>query len=109
VAAGAKPARKSPKACPYSFRSGAAGAGLEETADEIDEEVIAPARDQLSGVAALFGGVQRAVEVWRDTSPNRRADQASAPTPARRPGSPAGGRPPRARGRRGFAHPGSSG
>jgi hypothetical protein len=52
----------------------AAGEDLEETAEEIDEDVIVPARDQLSGVAALFRGVQRAVEVWRDTSPTRRLD-----------------------------------
>lgn len=52
----------------------AAGDDLEETAEEIDEDVIEPARDQLSGVAALFRGVQRALEVWRDTSPSRRAD-----------------------------------
>jgi uncharacterized protein (DUF39 family) len=45
----------------------AAGADLEETAEEVEEEVIEPARDQLSGVAALFRGVQRAVEVWRDS------------------------------------------
>lgn len=47
----------------------AAGDDLEETAEEIEEDVIEPARDQLSGVAALFRGVQRAVEVWRETSP----------------------------------------
>ena len=47
----------------------AAGEDLEETAEEIEEDVIEPARDQLSGVAALFRGVQRAVEVWRETSP----------------------------------------
>jgi hypothetical protein len=41
----------------------------EDEAEEIEEEVIEPARDQLSGVAALFRGVQRAVEVWRETSP----------------------------------------
>jgi len=50
----------------------AAGDDLEETAEEIEEDVMEPARDQLSGVAALFRGVQRAVEVWRETSPNRR-------------------------------------
>ena len=49
-----------------------AGHALEETAEEIEDEVIEPARDQLSGVAALFRGVQRAVEVWRETSPSRR-------------------------------------
>jgi hypothetical protein len=38
--------------------------GLEE-----DEEVLEPARDERFGVAALFRGVQRAVEVWRSTSP----------------------------------------
>lgn len=42
---------------------------IEETADEIEEDVIEPARDQLTGVAALFRGVQRAVEVWRDAAP----------------------------------------
>jgi hypothetical protein len=47
----------------------AAGGDLEETAEEIDEDVIEPARDQLAGVAALFRGVQRAVAVWRETSP----------------------------------------
>jgi light-regulated signal transduction histidine kinase (bacteriophytochrome) len=47
----------------------AAGDDLEATAEEIDEDVVEPARDQLSGVAALFRGVQRAVEVWRETSP----------------------------------------
>jgi hypothetical protein len=50
----------------------AAGDDLEETAEEIEEDVLVPARDQLSGVAALFRGVQRAVAVWRDTAPNRR-------------------------------------
>jgi hypothetical protein len=47
----------------------AAGDGLEETAEEIEEDVIEPAREQLTGVAALFRGVQRALEVWRETSP----------------------------------------
>lgn len=47
----------------------AAGEDLDETAEEIEEDVIEPARDQLSGVAALFRGVQRAVEVWRETAP----------------------------------------
>jgi len=41
---------------------------LEEELEE-DEELIEPARDERSGVAALFRGVQRAVEVWRATSP----------------------------------------
>jgi hypothetical protein len=50
----------------------AAGDDLEDTAEDIEEDVIVPARDQLSGVAALFRGVQRAVEVWRETSPTRR-------------------------------------
>ena len=45
----------------------AASEGVEETADAIEEDVIEPARAQLSGVAALFRGVQRAVEVWRDS------------------------------------------
>jgi type II secretory pathway component PulJ len=49
-----------------------AGEDLEDTAEEIDEEVIEPARDQLSGVAALFRGVERAVEVWRASAPPRR-------------------------------------
>lgn len=48
-----------------------AGEDLEDTAEEIDEDVIEPARDQLSSVAALFRGVQRAVEVWRETAPRR--------------------------------------
>jgi hypothetical protein len=47
----------------------AAGDDLDETVDEIDEEAIEPARDQLSGVAALFRGVERAMEVWRETAP----------------------------------------
>ena len=46
----------------------AAGEDLEETEEEI-EDVIQPARDKLSGVAALFRGVQRAMEVWRETAP----------------------------------------
>jgi hypothetical protein len=45
---------------------------LEEAADEVEEDVIQPAREQLSGMAALFRGVQRAVEVWRETSPDDR-------------------------------------
>ena len=49
----------------------AAGDDLEDAAEEIEEDVIEPARDQLSGVAAVFRGVQRAMEVWRDTSPRR--------------------------------------
>ena len=49
----------------------AAGDDLEEAAEEIEEDVIEPARDQLSGVAAVFRGVQRAMEVWRETSPRR--------------------------------------
>ena len=48
----------------------AASDDLEETAEEIEGDVIEPARDQLSGVAALFRGVQRAVEVWRETAPS---------------------------------------
>jgi len=50
----------------------AAGEDLEETAEEIEEDVIQPAREKLSGVAALFHGVQRAMEVWRETAPTRR-------------------------------------
>jgi len=50
-----------------SRKLAAAGADLGETAEEIEEEVVEPARDQLSGVAALVRGVQRAVEVWRDS------------------------------------------
>lgn len=45
----------------------AAAEDVEETAEEIDEDVVEPPRDQISGVAALFRGVQRAVEVWRDS------------------------------------------
>jgi hypothetical protein len=41
---------------------------IEEELDE-DEEVIETVREERSGVAALFRGVQRAVEVWRATSP----------------------------------------
>ena len=48
----------------------AAGEDLEDTAEEIEEDVLEPARGQLSGVAALFRGVQRAVDVWRETAPN---------------------------------------
>jgi uncharacterized protein YoxC len=47
----------------------AAGDDLEEAVEDVEEDVIEPARDQLSGVAALFRGVQRAVEVWRETAP----------------------------------------
>lgn len=51
----------------------AAGDGFEQSAEdaaeEIEEDVIEPARDRLSGVAALFRGVQRAVEVWQETAP----------------------------------------
>jgi hypothetical protein len=47
----------------------AAGYDAEEEVDEIEDEVVEPVRDQLSGVAALFRGVRRAVEVWRETSP----------------------------------------
>jgi hypothetical protein len=50
----------------------AAGVDIDETAEEIEEEVIEPARDQLTGVMALFRGVQRAMEVWRDTAPPER-------------------------------------
>ncbi len=39
-----------------------------EEAEEIEEDIETP-RDRLVGVAALFRGVQRAVEVWRDTAP----------------------------------------
>ena len=45
----------------------AAGNDVSEAAEELEEDVVEPARDQLSGVAALFRGVQRAVEVWRET------------------------------------------
>ena len=41
----------------------------DELAEEIEEEIVEPVRDNISGVAALFRGVQRAVEVWRATSP----------------------------------------
>jgi hypothetical protein len=55
-----------------SLKLQAAGEDLEETAEEIEEDVIQPARDHLSGVAAVFRGVQRAMEVWRETAPPRR-------------------------------------
>jgi Na+-transporting NADH:ubiquinone oxidoreductase subunit NqrC len=45
----------------------AAGEDIEDTEEEIDEDIVEPARDPLSGVAALFRGVQRAVEVWRES------------------------------------------
>jgi hypothetical protein len=45
----------------------AAGSDVSEAAEDIEEDVVEPARDQLSGMAALFRGVQRAVEVWRET------------------------------------------
>src|SRR5688572_12098511 len=41
---------------------------IEEELDE-EEEILEPAREERSGVAALFRGVQRAVEVWRATTP----------------------------------------
>ena len=47
----------------------AAGDDLEEASEDIEEDVIEPARNQLSGVAAVFRGVQRAMEVWRETAP----------------------------------------
>ena len=47
----------------------AAGDDLEEAVEDVEEDVLEPAQDQLSGVAALFRGVQRAVEVWRETAP----------------------------------------
>jgi uncharacterized protein YoxC len=47
----------------------AAGNDLEEAVEDVEEDVLEPAQDQLSGVAALFRGVQRAVEVWRETAP----------------------------------------
>jgi hypothetical protein len=50
----------------------AAGDDLEEAAEDIEEEVVEPARDQLSSVAAMFRGVQRAMEVWRETAPSDR-------------------------------------
>jgi hypothetical protein len=51
----------------------AAGAGVyEEEADEF----VAPVRSRLAGAAAVLRGVQRAVEVWRDSAPDapRRRD-----------------------------------
>ena len=48
----------------------AAGDGLEDATEDIEDEVIEPARDQLTGVAAVFRGVQRAMEVWRETAPD---------------------------------------
>jgi hypothetical protein len=51
----------------------AAGAGVYE---EEAEEFVAPVRSRLSGAAAVIRGVQRAVEVWRDSAPDaaRRRD-----------------------------------
>ena len=47
---------------------------LYEEAEE--EEFVAPARSRLAGAAAVIRGVQRAVEVWRDSAPDspRRRD-----------------------------------
>ena len=43
-------------------------ADVEDVADDIEEEEE-PVRGKLAQAAALFRGVQRAVEVWRDTAP----------------------------------------
>ena len=43
-----------------------------EEVDEAEEEVEASVRSRLAGAAALFRGVQRAVEVWRDSDPAAR-------------------------------------
>jgi hypothetical protein len=55
----------------------AAGGDVEEAADEEleDEDFVEPPREERSGVAALFRGVQRAVEVWRATSPSEGRDR----------------------------------
>ena len=50
-----------------------AAARVEDEAEEVDEaeeEVESAVRSRLSGAAALFRGVQRAVEVWRDAAPD---------------------------------------
>ena len=41
-----------------------------EAVDEAEEEVAVSVRSRLAGAAALFRGVQRAVEVWRDAAPD---------------------------------------
>ena len=41
---------------------------VEDVAEEIEDEEQ-PVRGKLAHAAALFRGVQRAVEVWRDTAP----------------------------------------
>ena len=46
-----------------------AAGSASETADEIDEEEAEPMRGKLAQAAALFRGVQRAVEVWRESAP----------------------------------------
>lgn len=50
----------------------AAGGDVEEAVEEEledEEDFVDPPREERSGVAALLRGVQRAVEVWRATSP----------------------------------------
>jgi hypothetical protein len=49
-----------------SRRLAAVAGDVEETAEEIEAE---PAGSRLAGAAALFRGVQRAVQVWKDTAP----------------------------------------
>jgi hypothetical protein len=51
----------------------APGAGVYE---EDAEEFVAPVRSRLAGATAVLRGVQRAVEVWRDSAPDtaRRRD-----------------------------------
>ena len=45
-----------------------AAGDVEETADDLDREPD-PISGRLAGAAALFRGVQRAMEVWRETAP----------------------------------------
>lgn len=45
------------------------GGEVEVTAEELDEE-DEPVRGRLAGAAALVRGVQKAVEVWRETAPD---------------------------------------
>jgi hypothetical protein len=41
-----------------------------EAVEEAEEEVAHTVRSRVAGAAALFRGVQRAVEVWRDAAPD---------------------------------------
>lgn len=51
-----------------SRRLEAVAGNVEDTADEIETEAE-PVTSRLAGAAALFRGVQRAVQVWKDTAP----------------------------------------